>query len=84
MTEPLDIDAVVRAIELPSFEVTNFALAIFVASIGFKFIKKFLLAGLTPLQRRRRVRRSLISRITHPSCSKFSGAALCRRQWRSK
>lgn len=80
MAKPPDFDAVIRAIESPASDVINFAYAALAASIGFKFIKKFLLAGLSPLQRRRHSRRIFINRKPHPSRSKFSGVALCHRQ----
>lgn len=47
--------------------------------IGVKIYSKVLLASLPPLQRRRRVRRSLISHAKHPTRSKFKGAQKCIR-----
>lgn len=80
MIEPSEINSAIRSIESPVPHIPSVLLAVLVATIGFKFINKFLLAGLTPLQRRRRIRRALISRKTHPSRSKFTGAQFCRRQ----
>lgn len=46
----------------------------------FKIYKKVRLSMMAPLECRRYLRRSLISRLRHPSRSKFKGVASCFRQ----
>lgn len=64
---------VLESISTPGLAV----LSLFVAAAGARFFTNLLL---TPEEKAKRKRRKLISRIKHPSRSKFCGAARCFRQ----